>query len=152
MKKQILKKVALTLAITSVMATVGVTPTYAANTSSGVARKTINIKCYENHVSAYNKFYTTRSKKYNNVQAKLYNVWPVTNREDDFTKIRVKIFRNDNGSYSAISKEVTLTEGNASWTTISLTGGNGDINHPYFGFIGNSPNHSAKADVGYDPR
>jgi len=153
MKLSIYKRSVTKLICTCMMASC-VTVSSPITTYAYTANKAISVKAYDNHDNAYNKYKDTRrTKKVNFVLTKLIGVRPQSdiNRPDDFTKVRCKIFRKDNGKYTAISNQLVLNEGTG-WKKITLINGHLNVNYPFFGYIGNSPNFKANANVGMDAR
>lgn len=139
-RKQMRTKKLVSIFILALVLSVNTLSAFAATTT-----KTITIPALGN---GYTKKSATRSGNYSYVTVKCKSVYPTgTYKEDNFKKIRVKIF---NSSTKGISNQYTLIEGQAA-TPIKILEGYLSIRQIQFGFCGNSENYKAETVVSYNP-
>lgn len=100
-----------------------------------------------------------RDGEYNHVTAGCERVFPCSiSATDNFNKIRVKLFKKEDGKFKTISKP--SENGENTWVLeetkgckkIYLKDNCMDVRNVYFGFCGNSPSHRARAIVRYDAK
>lgn len=98
-----------------------------------------------------------RSKKYSYVKAKCVYVHPCGHyKKDNFEKIRVKIFKQENGKKVGISKPTNneyntyILEEGQPYKKIYLKDNCMNVNYAYFGWCGNSDKYNAEVQVKYD--
>ena len=89
-----------------------------------------------------------RTGDYSYVSVKANSVYPTEYKEDNYTRCKVRLYKNDSTS-TAISNEYIITEGSA-YKDIEINQGYLSLHWLNICFAGNDPRYGAVIDFSYD--
>lgn len=155
MKRNMVKKILAVVLVASM--------SFGCTTSAYAGAKSANVRVkelYDGFVlkdKSGNLTMGKRSGKYAYGSAKLVSVTPCGSyTEDNFTRIRANVYKNENKKFSCIisgvskSEGVVLTEGAKTYSKLRIKEGQLYVKYLYFGWSGNSPKYPAEASVKYN--